>query len=104
MKGLKMKTVMNNKLAVSLDMAKLYGAALVLTPALQSLGHQPMNVVCSYSSIRRERIKGHEDLAKNIKEGFNQDGLLTVHGDRKLLEGLTGHETVDQLPIIITGK
>ena len=106
MKGTKMKTVMNNKLAVSLDMAKLSdrGAALVLTSALQSLGHEPTNVVCSYSSIRRERIKRREDIARNIKEGFNHDDLLTVHWDGKLLEDLTGHETVDRLPIIITGK
>ena len=46
MKGPKMKTVISNKLTVSLDMVRLSdcGAALVLTPALQSLDHEPTYV------------------------------------------------------------
>ena len=103
---MKMKPVMNDKLAVTLDMAKLSdrGAALVLTPAIQSLGQEASSYACSYSTIRRQRTARRELIAKDIKESFNPQSPLTVHWDGKLLEDLTGHETVDRLPIIVTGK
>ena len=53
------KNIIDEKLAVSLDMAKVSdrGAALVLTPTIQSLGLDPSDYNLNYSSIRRERMK-----------------------------------------------
>ena len=100
------KNIVDAKLSICLDMAKLSnrGAALVLTPAIQSLGHHPANYCCSFSTIRRQRMKHREDIALNLKEEFRPHVPLTVHWDGKILEDITGRETVDRLPILVSGE
>jgi len=98
-------SLFDNKLAASLDVAKLSdrGAAAVITPVLQNLGHDPAEYKLSYSSIRRERIKHRQAIAENLKADFRPDVLLTICWDGKILPDITGKESVDRLPILVSG-
>ena len=75
------KKVVNAKLSVCLDMAKLSdrNAALILTPAIQSLGHDPEEYACSYSTIARQRLEHRKKIAAQLKEEFKPEVPLTVH-------------------------
>lgn len=98
--------LMDDKLTVSLDVAKLSDrrAAVVITPVLQRLGHDPAEYNVSYSSIRRERIKHRKNIAEGLKADFAPTVPLTIHWDGKLLPDITGKETVDRLPILVSGE
>lgn len=95
----------DDKLAASLDVAKLSdrGAAVVITPVLQNLGHNPAEYKVSYASIRRERMKHRKAIAEGLKAEFRSEVPLTIHWDGKLLPDITGKETVDRLPILVSG-
>ncbi|CAB0016747.1 unnamed protein product [Nesidiocoris tenuis] len=57
------------------------------------------------SSIRRARMKYRATYANNLKRAFNPEEIpLTIHWDGKMLEDITGHETVDRLPILASGN
>ena len=88
------KKVVNAKLSVCLDMAKLSdrNAALILTPVIQSLGHDPEEYTCSYSTIARQRLQHRKKIAAQLKEELKPEVPLTVHWDGKILEDLTGRE------------
>lgn len=96
----------DTKLSMSLDAAKVSdrGAAVVLTPVLQCLGHDPHNFNISYSSIRRQRIKHRQSVAQCLKSDFKPTVPLTIHWDGKLLEDITGQQRVDRLPILVSGE
>jgi len=98
-------SLFDNKLAASFDVTKLSdrGAAAVITPVLQNLGHDPAEYKLSYSSIRRERIKHRQAIAENLKADFRPDVPLTIHWDGKILPDITGKESVDRLPILVSG-
>ncbi|CAH0547070.1 unnamed protein product [Brassicogethes aeneus] len=55
-------------------------------------------------TIRRQCIKQRQMVAKSIKSGFKPDGPLTIHWDGKMIEDISGHETVDRLPILVSGQ
>jgi hypothetical protein len=95
----------DTKLSTSLDAAKVSdrGAAAVLTPVLQRLGHDPQNFNISYSSIRRQRIKYRQSVAQCLKNDFKPNVPLTIHWDGKLLEDITGKQSVERLPILVSG-
>ena len=99
------KNLLDVKLAVTLDMAKVSdrNAALVLTPALQSLGHDPAEFNINHSSIRRQRIKCRQKIAANLKAEFRPGVPLTIHWDGKLLEDICRKEIVDRLPVLVSG-
>ena len=65
----KKREIVDANLSASLDMAKLSHrrAALVLTPAIQNLDHDPSDFQCSYSSIREQRLQ-HGEKIGNIFE------------------------------------
>lgn len=100
------KKLLNEKLATSLDVAKISDrkAALVLTSTLNRVGCDPTEYNLNFSSIRRQRLKCRQNIAENIKKDFNTDVPLTVHWDGKMLEDITGQEVVDRLPVLISGK
>jgi hypothetical protein len=100
------QNLIDDKLSTSLDVAKVSdrGAAVVITPVLQRLGHDPSEYNVSYSSIRRERIKHRQSIAGGIKANFIPQVPLTIHWDGKLLPDITGKETVDRLPILVSGE
>ncbi|GBP26469.1 hypothetical protein EVAR_85971_1 [Eumeta japonica] len=43
-------------------------------------------------------------IVESLKREFKINLPLTVHWDGKLLEDITGHETVDRLPILVSGQ
>ena len=65
--------ILNDKLLVSLEMAKLSDrkAALVLIPEIQSVGCNPSNFNISQSSVRRDKIKIKEKLQKVLRRSSN---------------------------------
>jgi len=100
------KNLIDDKLALSLDMAKLSNrnAALVLTPLIQRLNQDPSTFNNNTYSIRRERMKVRQKTAENVKRDFKPSVFSTIHWDGKMLEDITGKETVERLPIIVSGK
>lgn len=99
------RNLLDDKLAISLDMAKVSdrNAALILTPALQSLGHNPAEFNVNRSSIRRQRIQCRQNIAENLKAAFRPGVPLTIHWDGKLLEDISNKEIVDRLPVLVSG-
>ena len=79
------KNILNEKLAANLDVAKLSdrGAALVLTPALQLLGHDPTEYNVNPASIRRELIKHRNKIAECLRKVFKPEVPLCIHWDGK---------------------
>ncbi|KAG8176621.1 hypothetical protein JTE90_028603 [Oedothorax gibbosus] len=55
------------------------------------------------SSIRRERIKYRQKIAKGLKQEFKPGVTFCIHWDGKMLEDITGKESVDRLPILVSG-
>lgn len=98
--------LVDSHLASSLDAAKLSDrkAAIVITSTLKSAGSDPMEFNVNRSSIRRQRQKHRKEMAESLKREFKTNLPLTVHWDGKLLEDITGHETVDRLPILVSGQ
>lgn len=56
------------------------------------------------SLIHRQRMKQRQRVAESLKKEFNPNMPLTVHWDGKLIEDITGRETVDRLPILVSGQ
>ncbi|CAH0552594.1 unnamed protein product [Brassicogethes aeneus] len=95
--------LLNDNLAISLDVAKLSNrkATAVLTTTLQSLGCDPSIYNINPSSVRRQRMKIRQKNAESLKSEFRAEVPLTIHWDGKMIEDISGHEIVDRLPIIV---
>ncbi|GBP95668.1 hypothetical protein EVAR_67874_1 [Eumeta japonica] len=63
-----------------------------------------MEFTVNRSSICRQRRKHRKEIAESLKREFKINLPLTVHWNGKLLEDITGHETVDRLPILVSGQ
>lgn len=100
------KRILDSSLATTLDVAKLSDrkATVVLASTLKRLGCDVSQYNVSYSSIRRQRMNIRKQIAESIKADFQPLNTLTVHWDGKMLEDITGHEIVDRLPILVSGK
>lgn len=100
------KNIIDNNVAASLDAAKLSDrkATIVLTTTLKSIGCDPAEYNVNKSSVRRLRMKSREKRALDLKNEFTVDVPLTVHWDGKIIEDIVGNETVDRLPILVSGK
>ena len=98
--------IMTRGLAASLDRVKVTDreAVFVLSEAARSLGHDVTSLNINRSSIRRERMKHREEMARTIKQSFDPETPLVVHWDGKLMRELTTKEHVDRLPILVSGK
>jgi len=69
------------------------------------LRHDVAEFAINRASIRRARIAHRSQIAGKVKLEFSQrDGSvpLTVHWDGKILPEITGRETVDRLPVLVT--
>ncbi|GBP79306.1 hypothetical protein EVAR_55364_1 [Eumeta japonica] len=49
-------------------------------------------------------MKQRKRVAESLKKEFQPNTPLTVHWDGKLIEDITGHKTVDRLPILVSGQ
>lgn len=99
------KDIINSQLASSLDVSKLSDrkATMVVTSTLKSAGCDPSEFNVNRSSIRRQRVKNRKAVAESLKSEFKPNSPLTIHWDGKLIEDITGHKTVDRLPILVSG-
>lgn len=99
------KDIINSHLAASLDVSKLSDrkATMVVASTLKSAGCNPSEFNVNRSSIRRQRLKNRKAIAESLKSEFKPDLPLTIHWDGKLIEDISGHETVDRLPILVSG-
>ncbi|KAK9892722.1 hypothetical protein WA026_021913 [Henosepilachna vigintioctopunctata] len=99
------KDIINSQLASSLDVSKLSDrkATMVVTSTLKSAGCDPSEFNVNRSSIRRQRVKNRKAVAESLKSEFKPSSSLTIHWDGKLIEDITGHKTVDRLPILVSG-
>ncbi|GBP27014.1 hypothetical protein EVAR_11247_1 [Eumeta japonica] len=66
---------------------------------IRPCGFQYQQIFCSTASFE-ESAK----IAESLKKEFKSETPLTVHWDGKLIEDITGHETVDRLPILVSGN
>lgn len=48
-------------------------------------------------------MKQRQRIPESLKKEFKPDIPLTIHWDGKLIEDILGHETVDRLPILVSG-
>lgn len=60
------------------------------------------NVNISYKTIQRSRIALRKEIAEGLKDALRFEDNYIVHWDGKLLTDITGTESVDRLPIILT--
>ena len=103
---LKLKKVVTPKLTAMLDRNKVTDrkAVFVVAETAKSLGHDIQDLALSRSSIRRYRLEHRASISAHLKETFQSFVPLVVHWDGKMLHDLTGKETVDRLPILVSGK
>ncbi|CAH2101755.1 unnamed protein product [Euphydryas editha] len=101
-----LENIFDERLSASLDFAKLSDrkATVVLTSTLKSAGTDPSEYNINSSSTCRQRMKQRQRVAESLKKEFNPNKPLTVHWDGKLIEDITGHKTVDRLPILVSGQ
>ena len=94
------------ELAAALDRTKTSDrkATFVIAETARSLGHNIEDLAVNRDSIRRQRKKFRHQKAEELKTSFDSKVPLVVHWDGKLLTDLTGHEKVDRLPVIVSGK
>ncbi|KAK4871560.1 hypothetical protein RN001_015684 [Aquatica leii] len=86
------KDIFNRQLASSLDVCKWSDRKATTVV---------FNV--NRSSIRQYRLKNQKAVAESLKTEFKHDLPLTIHWDEKLIEDVTGHKSVDRLPILVSG-
>jgi len=69
-------------------------------------GQDVNELVLSRSAIRRARMKHREAFNAEVKASFDPSVPLILHWDGKILDDFTvpGHERVDRLPVLVSGK
>jgi len=100
------KQIVSPNVAAAFDRTKISDrkAAMVLSSAAESLGQDAAEFSISRSTIHRRRITSGKQMAAKIMMKFSPLVTLVVHWDGKLLPDLTGHESVDWLPVVVTGN
>lgn len=78
-------------------------AAFILVAAAHSMRVNVHDTLISSSTIRRRRMEIREAFAKELKGTLQVAENLIVHWDGKILPEVNGIETVDRLPIVVTG-
>ena len=99
------KEVVTPELAAALDRTKTRdrNATYVISEALKSVGHRPDEVVLSRQTVRRRRMQFRQSCSENLKDFFKDDVPPTVHWDGKMMSDISGRDSVDRLPVVISG-
>lgn len=102
------KEIMTAKLSSALDRCKISDrdAVHIIIAVVEALKIEVSDLVVNRSSIKRYREQSRMVLANNIRKTFSTSELnaIVLHWDGKLLPDLTGKQTVDRLPIVITNN
>jgi hypothetical protein len=98
--------IMTPALTAMLDRTKVTDrkAVFIVAETAKSLGHDIQDLALSRSSIRRQRQDHRALISARLKAEFQAEGPLVVHWDGKLLRDLIGRETIDRLPILVSGR
>lgn len=100
--------IISPELASALDRTNVSDrdATYLLAAAAQSLGHDIGDFAINRTSIRRARIANRSETADRVKLEFSLRDVqvpLTVHWDGKILPDITGRQSVDRLPVLVSG-
>ena len=103
------KKLLSPKVASALDRTGISDreAMHIIAPIAEAVGLEANDVTLSRQTIRRGRIENREQESTQIKKDFciqseSKNGPWTVHWDGKLLQDITGLESVDRLPILVS--
>ncbi|XP_050339954.1 uncharacterized protein LOC126766137 [Bactrocera neohumeralis] len=96
--------VMTPELVAALDRSNVSSrnAMYIISATLKSVGVDLKTVNISYKTIQRSRNVLRKEIAEGLKDGLKLEANYIVHWDGKLLTDITGTDTVDRLPIILT--
>lgn len=99
------KAIIDAQLAGWLDRHKVSDRAAVgvLAGAANSLGQPLEELALNRSTVRRQRKAHRQAQASSYRGSFTPEGPLVVHWDGKMMPDLTGHESVDRLPVLVSG-
>ena len=100
------KNVITPSVAAALDRTKITdrGAVYVLSAAAHSLGHDVSELNINHNSIWRHRREHRRNAPVALKEELRGGCMLIVHWDGKLMQDLTRNESVERLPILVSGN
>jgi hypothetical protein len=101
----KKKNLITPELVAVLDRAKVSNrdATRIVNAAAKSMNIDINSLTSSRTSIQRTRQKVREQTATRLKDQFVGTGAYVVHWDGKILPNITNKESVDRLPIIVSG-
>lgn len=102
------KNVITEELAQAFDAAQVSvnDATVILTAAAVSFGIDIKDVNINRSTMHREREEHRSNKATETQENFqpDEDEVLTVHWDGKVVPELTGNHSIDREAILVTGR
>jgi hypothetical protein len=80
-------------------------AVLMVAETAKSLGQDVQGLALNRSTVRRRRQAHRALISSRLREEFQADATipLVVHWDGKMLRDLTGNETIDRLPVLVSG-
>ena len=102
----KKDNIMTPNLCAVADRTKASDRSLsrVLIEAQKSVGVSPKSTACSYSQLRRNRIKNRRLFGDRRKHNIYADNMkLTVHFDGKRLSESFPENFVERIPVLLTG-
>lgn len=79
-------------------------AVHIPSATVEAIGKDPADFLISRLSVQRSRQRLRKKITEKIQKYFANVNLsaVVIHWDGKLLPSLTGNETVDRLPVILT--
>lgn len=97
--------IMSPYITSVLDRTKTSGrhATLIIAAVAAELGYDINDITLSHSTVHRSREKFRAALAEDLKQNIQVAEDLEVHWDGKLLPDDETGQSVDRLPIVISG-
>ena len=79
-------------------------AVYVIGETVRCLGQKVQPLTLNQCIIRRNRRRHRKAIVAQLKDDFDPQFPLIVHGDCTLIPELVGTETVDRLPVTVTSN
>ena len=96
--------LLNSDVSSALDRNKTSDreAARLMIPMAAALGHDPMKLPLSRSTIQRARKRTRRDVADSVRHEFVPSYPLVVHWHRKALPDMFGEKDVERLAVLVS--
>lgn len=78
-------------------------AAYIIAATAISLGHDTEDINISASTIHRDRKRWRRTFTLELKNRLQVASKLIVHFDGKILKDIVGTDTVDRIPVVVSG-